>query len=168
MGKEIAARLPVGRRRCRSAGPGGTEANEANKELSRIGPVGTVKLDLFDEGAVDQYIATLDVDPATSVSGERRRVVKPLPFLDYSKADYAKYADINRSMFFITQAVARNMKRHGGGSIVNIGSMRAKRAIKATPSSAYSAKAGFALVDSAPRHGAAIEFASTRSLLPLW
>jgi NAD(P)-dependent dehydrogenase (short-subunit alcohol dehydrogenase family) len=35
------------------------------------------------------------------------------------------------------------MKRHGGGSIVNIGSMWAKQAIKATPSSAYSmAKAG--------------------------
>jgi hypothetical protein len=35
------------------------------------------------------------------------------------------------------------MKAHGGGSIVNIGSMWAKQAIKATPSSAYSmAKAG--------------------------
>jgi NAD(P)-dependent dehydrogenase (short-subunit alcohol dehydrogenase family) len=35
------------------------------------------------------------------------------------------------------------MKVHGGGSIVNIGSMWAKQAIKATPSSAYSmAKAG--------------------------
>ncbi len=35
------------------------------------------------------------------------------------------------------------MKANGGGSIVNIGSMWAKQAIKATPSSAYSmAKAG--------------------------
>ncbi len=35
------------------------------------------------------------------------------------------------------------MSQHGGGSIVNIGSMWAKQAIKATPSSAYSmAKAG--------------------------
>jgi NAD(P)-dependent dehydrogenase (short-subunit alcohol dehydrogenase family) len=35
------------------------------------------------------------------------------------------------------------MKMHGGGSIVNIGSMWAKQAVKATPSSAYSmAKAG--------------------------
>ena len=43
----------------------------------------------------------------------------------------------------ITQAVAKNMKAHGGGSIVNIGSMWGKQAIKATPSSAYSvAKAG--------------------------
>ena len=35
------------------------------------------------------------------------------------------------------------MKNHGGGAIVNIGSMWAKQSIKATPSSAYSmAKAG--------------------------
>lgn len=35
------------------------------------------------------------------------------------------------------------MKTHGGGSIVNIGSMWAKQAVAATPSSAYSmAKAG--------------------------
>jgi len=35
------------------------------------------------------------------------------------------------------------MRAHGGGAIVNIGSMWAKQAIKATPSSAYSmAKAG--------------------------
>ncbi len=38
----------------------------------------------------------------------------------------------------VTQAVARNMKQHGGGAIVNIGSMWAKQSIKATPSSAYS------------------------------
>ena len=49
----------------------------------------------------------------------------------------------NRAIFFITQAVARNMKQNGGGTIVNIGSMWARQAIKATPSSAYSmAKAG--------------------------
>jgi len=50
---------------------------------------------------------------------------------------------LNRSLYFITQAVARNMKKRGGGSLVNIGSMWAHQAIKATPSSAYSmAKAG--------------------------
>ena len=51
--------------------------------------------------------------------------------------------DLNEAIFFITQAVANNMKKNGGGSIVNVGSMWAKQAIKATPSSAYSmAKAG--------------------------
>ena len=70
-------------------------------------------------------------------------VFKPTPFLEHTKADYDKYLVLNRSLFFITQAVAANMKRHGGGAIVNIGSMWGKQAIKATPSSAYSmAKAG--------------------------
>ena len=50
---------------------------------------------------------------------------------------------INRAIFFVSQAVAGNMALHGGGSIVHIGSMWGKQAVKATPSSAYSmAKAG--------------------------
>jgi len=67
----------------------------------------------------------------------------PTPFLEHSNKDYDIYADLNRACFFISQAVANNMSIHGGGSIVHIGSMWAKQAIKATPSSAYSmAKAG--------------------------
>ena len=43
----------------------------------------------------------------------------------------------------MTQRVAKNMVANGGGSVVNIGSMWAHQAIKATPSSAYSmAKSG--------------------------
>ena len=67
----------------------------------------------------------------------------PKPFLDHSGGDYDAYMDLNRGTFFVTQAVARNMRRHGGGAIINIGSLWARQAIKATPSSAYSmAKAG--------------------------
>ena len=43
----------------------------------------------------------------------------------------------------MTQAAARNMTRNGGGAIGNVGSMWARQAVRATPSSAYSmAKAG--------------------------
>jgi len=67
----------------------------------------------------------------------------PVPFLDHTPEDYKAYMDINEAVFFISQAVAKNMQHHGGGSVVHIGSMWAKQAIKATPSSAYSmAKAG--------------------------
>ena len=62
---------------------------------------------------------------------------------DHTGADFDRYHALNRATFLLTQAVARNMRRHGGGAIVNIGSMWAKQAVKATPSSAYSmAKAG--------------------------
>jgi NAD(P)-dependent dehydrogenase (short-subunit alcohol dehydrogenase family) len=68
---------------------------------------------------------------------------KPTPFLEHTRDDYDKYMELNKSFFFISQAVAESMKAKGGGAIVNIGSMWAKQAIKATPSSAYSmAKAG--------------------------
>jgi NAD(P)-dependent dehydrogenase (short-subunit alcohol dehydrogenase family) len=51
---------------------------------------------------------------------------------------------INRAFFFITQKVAANLVAgNRPGAIVNVGSMWAKQAIAATPSSAYSmAKAG--------------------------
>lgn len=108
------------------------------------GEVETIATDLSDPLAVRALIASID--------GEQRPIRHlvnaagyffPKPFLDHAEKDYDIYAALNRATFFVTQAVARNMKRNGGGSIVNIGSMWARQAIKATPSSAYSmAKAG--------------------------
>ena len=68
----------------------------------------------------------------------------PKPFLEHQGADYDQYHAINRGLFFLTQSVAASMvARKAPGAIVNIGSMWAKQAIQATPSSAYSmAKAG--------------------------
>ena len=71
-------------------------------------------------------------------------VFSPKPFVEHTPADYDSYLDTNRGSFFLTQAVVRAMIAGGrGGAIVNIGSMWAHQAVKATPSSAYSmAKAG--------------------------
>jgi NAD(P)-dependent dehydrogenase (short-subunit alcohol dehydrogenase family) len=65
-------------------------------------------------------------------------VFVPKPFLEHRLEDYDAYLTLNRSLYFVTQAVARNMTRNGGGAIVNIGSMWAHQAVRATPSSAYS------------------------------
>jgi NAD(P)-dependent dehydrogenase (short-subunit alcohol dehydrogenase family) len=117
---------------------------QAKAELAADGPVQTALVDLYDEAQVDAFIQQVRQEPRhlknlVNAAG----VFKPTPFLEHTKADYDKYLVINRSLFFITQAVAANMKRYGGGAIVNIGSMWGKQAIKATPSSAYSmAKAG--------------------------
>jgi NAD(P)-dependent dehydrogenase (short-subunit alcohol dehydrogenase family) len=116
----------------------------AQAELADHGPVQTAAVDLADELQVEAFIARLRQEPRhlrylVNAAG----VFKPTPFLEHTRADYDRYLDLNRSMFFITQAVAENMKRHGGGAIVNIGSMWGRQAVKATPSSAYSmAKAG--------------------------
>ena len=118
--------------------------SNAKAELSSLGSVRVTGVDLYDETAVDRFSASIrESDDHVRYLVNAAGYFSPLPFLEHSRQDYDKYHDLNRSMFFITQAVAQNMKTHGGGSIVNIGSMWARQAIKATPSSAYSmAKAG--------------------------
>lgn len=67
----------------------------------------------------------------------------PKPFLDHTGDDFDLYHAFNRGTFLITQAATQKMSETGKGSVVNLGSMWAHQAIKATPSSAYSmAKAG--------------------------
>ena len=119
---------------------------EAKTQLKHLGDasVSTLQCDLYDEVEVADLIASIR-DEEVAISGlvNAAGYFSPKPFLDQSREDYRKYHDLNESLFFITQAVAENMGRNGGGAIVNIGSMWAKQAIKATPSSSYSmAKAG--------------------------
>lgn len=118
--------------------------NQAKEEISDAVTIDTVSLDLYDKDAVFSYAKTLENDERyikylVNAAG----YFKPTPFLEHSHEDYHTYMDINEAIFFISQAVAKNMKKNGGGSVVHIGSMWGKQAIKATPSSAYSmAKAG--------------------------
>lgn len=117
---------------------------KADLETAPGGVIDLQVVDLYDTSDVDAFIERIDAeDQHISHLVNAAGVFKPTAFLDHGKRDYDSYQELNRAFFFITQAVARNMKAHGGGSIVNIGSMWAKQAIKATPSSAYSmAKAG--------------------------
>lgn len=71
-------------------------------------------------------------------------IFSPKPFVDHTIADYDRYLALTRVQFFATQAFAKRLISAGRpGAIVNIGSMWARQAIEATPSSAYSvAKAG--------------------------
>lgn len=117
---------------------------KADLERETGGLVETVAIDLGDDAQVDDFVQKIAAETRPiryllNAAG----IFRPTPFLDHSKSDYDGYFGFNRAFFFISQAVARNMSAHGGGSIVNVGSMWAKQAIKATPSSAYSmAKAG--------------------------
>jgi len=111
----------------------------ATRELGQYGNVFGVKTDITSLKDVESLELKIDgeigkIDYLVNASG----IFGPKPFLDYSLADYNSYMDMNRGFFFITQFVAKNMKNNGGGAIVNVGSMWARQAIKATPSSAYS------------------------------
>ena len=113
-------------------------------EFSKLGKVKTIGLDLSDLSSVQDFTNTIkEVAPNLKYLLNAAGYFSPKSFLEHTENDYNTYHDFNKAFFFITQAVARIMKDNGGGSIVNIGSMWAKQAIKATPSSAYSmAKAG--------------------------
>ncbi|MDJ0918185.1 MAG: SDR family oxidoreductase [Woeseiaceae bacterium] len=144
MGKASARALLERGATVRIVGRSEERLNAARDELARLGEVETVKADLYDRKDVDALIADIDNDErAYGYLVNAAGTFNPKPFLEHTDADYDSYLDLNKATFFVTQAVARNMAQNGGGSIVNIGSMWAKQAVKATPSSAYSmAKAG--------------------------
>lgn len=121
------------------------KTEEARKELSALGNVAALTADLTSDEGLAKLIKTIseqhsDIDMLVNAAG----VFFPKPFLEHQDADYDQYMKLNKATFFITQKVAANLvEQNRPGAIVNIGSMWAKQAIAATPSSAYSmAKAG--------------------------
>lgn len=96
------------------------------------------QLDITNKEAVEVFVKQISqlgtIDYLVNAAG----IFAPKPFLEHTLEDYDAYMNLNKGFFFLTQAVAQSMKKNGGGSIVNVGSMWAKQAIKATPSSAYS------------------------------
>ncbi|GAL74557.1 short-chain dehydrogenase/reductase SDR [Nonlabens ulvanivorans] len=106
--------------------------SEANGNLH------THKVDITNTVQVKELNAKINsldnLDYLVNASG----IFSPRAFLDHTTADYDSYQDLNRGFFFITQAAAKKMSETKGGAIVNVGSMWAKQAVKATPSSAYS------------------------------
>lgn len=115
-------------------------ATKAEREKS----IDTLRADITASDGMRTVITAIDnatkpFDLLVNAAG----IFVPKPYLDHTEADYDSYLNLNKSLFFITQAVARRMVPLNRGAIVNIGSMWAQQAIMATPSSAYSmAKAG--------------------------
>lgn len=125
-------------------GNSNTKLDAAILALSGIGNVEALQANLHETNEVQRVIDFAaqkgrHIGYLVNAAGS----FNPKPFLEHEDQDYDIYMGINRALFFISQAVAQNMVANGGGSIVHIGSMWAKQAIKATPSSAYSmAKSG--------------------------
>ncbi|MCM4170545.1 SDR family NAD(P)-dependent oxidoreductase [Arenibacter sp. TNZ] len=110
------------------------------RDINKIGEANNLfkhQIDISQKEDVDKFIEKIEdlhnIDYLINASG----IFSPKPFLEHTVKDYDAYLNLNRGFFLITQAVANKMKECDGGSIVNIGSMWAKQAIKATPSSAY-------------------------------
>lgn len=144
MGLATAARLAGAGHHVILVGRSADKLARARTQLAETAAVDTWQVDLSVQAEVDRLVKQIDALPQPiGALVNAAGTFNPKPFLDHAAADYDGYMALNRATFFTTQAVARNMQRHGGGAIVNIGSMWAQQAVKATPSSAYSmAKAG--------------------------
>jgi NAD(P)-dependent dehydrogenase (short-subunit alcohol dehydrogenase family) len=126
----------------------GRRANKAawaKDKLASLGHVEAFAHPLDERAALPGLLRRLDetmprVDLLVNAAG----IFAPKPFLEHTPADYDRYLELNRGTYFATQHIVRRMVAQGmGGSIVNVGSMWARQAVAATPSSAYSmAKAG--------------------------
>lgn len=96
------------------------------------------KVNISNTAEVNSLITEIESMEALDLLVNASGIFSPKPFLAHTIEDYNSYLDLNRGFFFITQSAAKKMKSTTGGSIVNVGSMWAKQAVKATPSSAYS------------------------------
>lgn len=116
----------------------------ALQKLTQIHSAEAIQADLYTQQGIDTIINFVEqnsnpIHYLVNAAG----YFSPKAFIEHDSSDYAAYLDLNKATFFITQAVAKKMSKQNKGAIVNIGSMWAHQAIKATPSSAYSmAKAG--------------------------
>lgn len=115
-----------------------------NAALAELGPLARGRLvDLSDRAEVDGFASEIAQGPAFAGLVNAAGIFAPKPFLENDASDFDAYHALNRASFVLTRAVAQGMADAGRGAIVNIGSMWAHQAVKATPSTAYSmAKAG--------------------------
>lgn len=126
----------------------GRRKEKLDAALSELSPLGTVfaeQADITDAAEREALIHRLNTTHAdATLLVNAAGVFLPKSFLEHTETDYDLYLDLNKATFFLTQAIAKNIVAHEKqGAIVNVGSMWAKQAIQATPSSAYSmAKAG--------------------------
>ncbi|MGQ7846389.1 SDR family NAD(P)-dependent oxidoreductase [Granulosicoccus sp. 3-233] len=123
----------------------GRNAQKGEAAASTISGASFVQADLGDVADVERLTSRLDSDfPGIRYLVNNAGVFIPQPFVDAERKDYDSYHDINRGTYFLTQAIVRQLiNADRPGAIVNVGSMWAHQAIKATPSAAYSmAKAG--------------------------
>jgi NAD(P)-dependent dehydrogenase (short-subunit alcohol dehydrogenase family) len=145
MGRETAVEVLAGGGSVVIVGRNPERVQETITELSKMGPAVGLTANLADRAEAREIADRLSAEhPDATLLVNAAGFFIPRAFLEYDEEFYDSYLELNRALFFLSQAVAKNMVSNGnGGSIVNIGSMWAHQAIAVTPSSAYSmAKAG--------------------------
>jgi len=144
MGFEVAKQLLSEGIAVHIVGRSAIKLDKALSDLKEDGSATGQTLDLYNREEVEAFKLVIEshlknLGYLVNAAG----YFNPKAFLEHTAEDFEQYHELNHALFFITQSAAKVMSAGGGGNIVNIGSMWAKQAIKATPSTAYSmAKAG--------------------------
>ena len=144
IGKATAKKLLLSRDKVIITGRNLTKLLTTQQELKSLGEIEIYQVDMYNSDDITKFAEYIDnyPDKITKLINAAG-YFSPKPFAEHDAKDYDTYMLLNKAFFFMTQAVAKHMCKNKSGSIVNIGSMWAQQAIKATPSSAYSmAKAG--------------------------
>ncbi len=105
-----------------------------------------LQADVSNPQAIDVLLATVaDRAEHLDILVNNAGMAWAAPTLDYPLAGWDKVFDLNvRGLFYLSQQVAKRMKAHGGGSIINISSISAWRSASDTdePVVAYNASKG--------------------------
>ncbi len=120
------------------------ETASAIEDLGRRAWV--VPADLSDSEAIDSLVDQADsLVPRVDILVNNAAMVWTAPTLEYPLKGWDKVFDLNvRGLFYLSQLIARRMKVHGGGSIINISSISAWRSADdgTEPIVAYNASKG--------------------------
>ena len=85
--------------------------DQARSELASYGPVESFQANLYEPNDVQRLIAFIGhharhIKYLVNAAG----YFKPTPFLDHTGEDYDTYLDLDRALFFISQAVAKTWR----------------------------------------------------------
>ena len=82
----------------------------------------------LDVASPDSIARSVDVIERANILVNNAGIVRESALLDHCESDWDKVLDTNaKGIFLMTQAVAKGMKRRGGGSIINIASITGLR-----------------------------------------
>jgi len=110
----------------------------AAKALGDESRIATVQGDIGDRETGEKIVnVAVDQFGSVDVLVNNAGVFGLKPFLESTEEDLDRYIHINlKGTYFVTQAAVRQMKKQGGGSIVNIGTVLVNHSVAGIPASA--------------------------------
>ena len=103
------------------------ETTETEKQIKKIGRIAIgIHADLSKKECVDDIVKkTQDTFGKIDILFNNAGIIRRAPLVEFSEKDWDDVINVNqRTLFFLSQAVARQMIKHGhGGKIINTASM---------------------------------------------